>query len=192
MEDQAAPAANNRAPPGQQAGTFALTPAAGTQSNVLDYVNNKMHRSHYQAAIKSLYRDSDARFDLSEKNLQNFLSRLEVRAKEFNFCTLDVPINNNFPLGQTDNLIRHHGKFTLEHISTFANTFLGTPSRAAQDDYMLYQCLINSVDEDAFNELSAMSDEYIIGEHSCGVLLLKVIIRESAADAAIAPDTVKS
>lgn len=170
---------------------FAINPAAATAQDVLNFTN-KLHKAHYDAAIKSLYADDTERFDLSEGRLQNFLSRLDDRAKSFNLKDIiEVPLNRNEPLAELLSMCTHHGQFTLDYLRAFASTYIGSQSRAAQDDNMLYEALVKSLTEDAYDEITDYLDDYTVNGTKCGLLLLKVIIRESTTDATIAPDTIR-
>ena len=62
--------------------------------------------------------------------------------------------------------------------------FIDEEGRLAQDTYMLYKCLMASIHNEAKKKVSIWSNQYRIGEDEqvSGVVLLKVIIRESHLD----------
>ena len=72
----------------------------------------------------------------------------------------------------------------MHSISEHELTYIHKPVRAAQDDRMLYQCLINSLSKQGKEKVTVWSSQYIIGLHSLplGCCLLKLIIRESCLD----------
>lgn len=169
---------------------FALNPAQATGSDLLDFAK-KLHKSHYLAATKSLYADTTERFDLSEVKLHDFLSTLKRRAENCSFSTVEVPNDINHVAGPSKSIVTNHGELTLKHVKDFCETFIGTETRAAQDDYMLFNSLVNSLSVDAYGELDNMEEEYTIRGTQCGAMFLMIIIRESAADATIDPDTIR-
>jgi len=78
----------------------------------------------------------------------------------------------------------------MEELKRHEESIIFTESRAAQDNYMLYSCLMNSIDVDAKNKILVHKKEYHLRDPSfpdsdskpSGVLLLKLIIRESHVD----------
>jgi hypothetical protein len=83
-------------------------------------------------------------------------------------------------------LIDNYGTITLEQVARWERSYIATPSRAAQDTYMLYQCLMSSLPPEAKKKIMIWSDQYTIEsagtKYDSGVALLKVIIRESHLD----------
>ena len=80
-----------------------------------------------------------------------------------------------------------YGRVSLEQITKFEETYLGTQQRVAQDAYMLFKCLMDSLSKEAQMKIVAWEDEYIIETNAgtkspSGNMLLKVIIRESHLD----------
>jgi hypothetical protein len=168
-----------------------VNPAAATEGVVLNYTN-KLHKAHYFKASATLYPDdSKERFDLTEGSLQNFLNRIRDRAIDCRLSTVEVPRDMNNPAAGRVNIITHHTELGYDRIRAYAATFVSTPTRACQDDDMLYQCLAASLTQDAYDTINSFEGEYIIQGTRCGVLFLWVIIRESAAAATIAPDTIR-
>lgn len=175
---------------------FALNPAAAAGNGVLDY-SNKLHKAHYIHTTKSLYNDKETKFDLTEERLQDFLTALKERTDACEVSPIDVPVDLADPInGEHLNYIDSHGQFTKEHLRAYVVTYLGQHNRGAQDDYMLYQLLVSSLSHEAFGELSCNEDEYVHEtaagvRHKSGILLLAYVLTESAADAAVDPDTIR-
>ena len=65
-----------------------------------------------------------------------------------------VPVNNNDPNGAKSNYCRHHATFDLEHLKTYARTFVGGQSRKTQDDKILCMLLQESLSESAYKIIS--------------------------------------
>lgn len=167
---------------------FFLNPASA-MVGVLDFsvVEN---RKYYHKAIKKL--DSEELFDCSPENMHHFLKLLEYRASEHGWDSyisgvLWIPEDVNDPNSDLRYLPNEYGRVTIEQITAFERTYLGTQQRVAQDSHMLFNCLMNSLSKEARMKIEAWEDEYIIennagtNSHS-GNLLLKVIIRESHLD----------
>ena len=190
-EDDRSNASSNPEEEGDEAPDFALNPAQATGASRLNYRKNKMHRYHYTAATRSLYDETSDRFNLTQDKLHEFLSKIHRRANAFALSTIDVPIDNAQPLGDTVNLASEHGEVTMSHLQEHAATFMGQHCRAAQDDYMLLQMLMNSCSEDAQAELADHDEEYKVDGDECGVLLLQVIMREASIEVSTDPDIIR-
>ena len=83
---------------------------------------------------------------------------------------------------ETLDLIQHYGELTLEQVRAFAETYVNNPSRAVQDNAQLYQCLRKSLTKEAETNIALFQEDYTIGERTCGLALLKVIVREAYID----------
>ena len=169
---------------------FALNPAQATGSTLLDFTK-KLHQLHHKAAITSLYAEPSDRFDLTQDKLHEFLAKVKRRAQQFSLSTIDVPDNMEDIAGAATNLASGYGEISQAHLKSFAQHFIGRRTRAAQDDYMLYQMLFNSCNEDAQGELADHEDEYTIKGTQCGTLLLHVIMREASVEVSTDPDLIR-
>ena len=122
----------------------------------------------------------------------NFLRELDTRAIEYGWNDeisgiLWIPQDVNDPATNLRYLLREYGKISMELIAEFERTYLGQELRTAQDSYMLYMCLLNSLTKEAKMKLQIWESEYIVQNQQgtkipSGNLLLKVIIRESHLD----------
>ncbi len=87
-------------------------------------------------------------------------------------------------------MLENYRALTMEELKVHEEAILFTKSKAAQDNYMLYSCLIDSLDVDAKNKILVHKKEYFIQDPKdadadtkpSGVMLLKLIIRESHVD----------
>ena len=167
---------------------FYLNPA-GAMVGILDFTQVES-RKYYHKATKRL--DSEELFDCSPENMHHFLKLLEYRAQENGWDDyvrgiLWIPEDVNDPTSELRYLPNEYGRVTLQQITAFEQSYLGTQQRVAQDAYMLFKCLMNSLSKEARMKIEAWENEYIIqtdaGTNSPSEnLLLKVIIRESHLD----------
>ena len=179
---------------------FALTPAQA-YDGVLDYTTNE-GRKLFTSATKSLY-PSDEGFDCTPDNLHGFIELVSNRAQEYNWNYMDETVQwdgqgilivakeDPGPNPNTDfwNLLEHHGQIDLSILKTQVKLYLGEEERRAQDDMMLYKTLFNSLTEAGRKKILIWKKDYIVNDEAndivnrpCGILLLKVIIRESHID----------
>ena len=124
--------------------------------------------------------------------MHHFLKLLEYRANEYGWDSyvggiLWIPEDTDDPNSELRYLPSEYGRVTLEQITRFEESYLGTQQRVAQDAYMLFKCLMDSLSKEARMKIEAWEDEYIIETNAgtkspSGNLLLKVIIRESHLD----------
>ena len=147
-------------------------------------------RKYYTRTTKKL--DDDDPFDCTPSNMYHFLKLLTQRANESGWDDeisgiLWIPEDLNDQNSELRYLPTEHGIITLDQISAFEKSYLGTERREAQDNYMLYKCLMSSLSKEARMKIEGWEDEYIIRNNQgtkspSGNLLLKVIIRESHLD----------
>jgi hypothetical protein len=53
------------------------------------------------------------------------------------------------------------------------------PIRPAQDDWMLYQFLMNSISKEGKDKITIWKNQYMVNGYCSGNLLLKIIVRAS-------------
>ena len=121
---------------------FALAP--GCNDHILDWTN-PAHTKQYYKATSPL--DSTEKFDGQPNKICLFLAHVEDRAQQFNWQSiLTIPVR----LPPTSyNLVHNYGRMSLQDVQTKALTYVGLQGREAQDTYMLYNFLIESL-MDAF------------------------------------------
>ena len=179
---------------------FALTPAQA-YDGVLDYTTTE-GRKLFHSATKSLY-PSDEGFDCTPDDLHGFIELVSNRAQEYNWNSIDENIQwdgqgimmvakedpNVNPDTDSWNLLEHHGQIDLSTLKIQVKMYLGLEGRRAQDDMMLYKSLFNSLTEAGRKKILIWKKDYIVHDEDldivhrpCGILLLKVIIRESHID----------
>lgn len=170
---------------------FALTPA-GAFGGVIDYTTTEGRKLYYKASSKL----NDDPFDCKPDGLFAFLESVHKRATDNAWndelaqddsAILIIPTDLDDPDSEPLNLINQYGELSMEHIRAYADEFVFQETRGSQNDYQLYSCLWESLTGDAKSkvlihksEFTLINDEEIRRE--VGVLLLKVIIRESHLD----------
>ena len=168
---------------------FHLNPAASI-TGVLDYSDKEAKRL-YSSAIKSLY-PKDELYQCEPGEMEIFLKALSNRANEYGWDNevtgiLHIPEDPTDETSSTAFLLREYGTITMDRITQFERSYFGGEVRPAQDSYMMYQCLLNSLSKEAKIKVQVWESEYIIMNDNgtyvpSGNLLLKVIIRESHLD----------
>ena len=135
----------------------------------------------YQNATRSFYSDPADCFNFEAPGLHRFLKEVEGRASVFGWhdAILEIPNDITNPLGGTKNLLTHYGEFSLEHLRAWETTYLHGISRAAQDMAHLHLCLMNSLTQAGKDKVCLWPDQFILNGRESGILLLKIIIRES-------------
>ena len=162
---------------------FALTPALAL-TGTIDY-STKQGIQLYKDATEKL---SSEKFDCQAVNLKVFLESLKNRASAYGWSSiLDIPKDVNQPLSNLTNLLEQYGELELKDIRAFVRTYIGTPTRAAQDEAQLYACLCASLTQDALSKVTTWKKDYTINEPgidhmTSGTLMLKVILRETHTD----------
>jgi hypothetical protein len=156
----------------------ALSPAL-YGNDILQY-NTKRAIDIYNRSVEKLHEEL---FDVDASGIHGFLHSLMDKAMTFGWDSiLDIPDKIDEPNGSYKNLLKDYGNISLDHIKNWVPTYLNRESRAAQDSYALYQCLMNSLSLKGRSKITLYRNEYFVGMRPSGALLLKVIIRESRID----------
>ena len=162
---------------------FALNPAAAV-NGIIDFTTSE-GRKLYSKATEKLQEEL---YDCSPEGMFAFIRAYEDRASMYGWNDENAGINmipnnaeNPFEEGMI-NLINNYGEVSLEMIQNFDATYINTPTRAAQDLNMMYQCLMNSLSTEGKRKVLVWREQYMIGSMHSGNLLLKVIVRESHLD----------
>lgn len=171
---------------------FALTPSAAIQG-IIDF-RTAEGRKLYERATARL---SDTPFDCTAENLFRFIEEVSKRGTDHGWVDNDredaILLIKDDPTDEESdryNMLENYGALTMEEIRRHEEATIFGKSRAAQDNYMLYSCLMESLDVDAKNKILVHKKEYLVTDPDdadgdskpSGVLLLKLIIRESHVD----------
>lgn len=113
-----------------------------------------------------------------------FLSKLRARAARMGWQhILDIPHDTNEdPEWGKRNILEIYGEITMTQITSHIKAYIHTKSRMVQDTAMMYNCIMNSLQDEVLSKVIEYEEEYKFGNMYSGVNLLKVIIRESTLD----------
>jgi hypothetical protein len=159
---------------------FALTLASAI-TGVIDFTTSEGRKLYNSATYKL---DEDP-YDCQPDRLYHFLANLHTRAQEYGW---NDPIGGRIPLKADDinsdhiYLVDNCGQIPLSSIREFEETYISQPVRPAQDAFMLFKCLMNSIPKEGKNKILIWRQQYTVDEFSSGIVLLKIIIRESHLD----------
>ena len=163
---------------------FSLTPGRANLG-ILDYTT-KAGYYHWTGATAKL---EEELYDCSSDGFYQFIKSLKKRANSYGWSqpggiTWVNPQNANQP----SDLMVDYGVFTLEGITNHELTYIATPTRAAQDDQMLFKCIMNSLTIEGKAKLNIFENEYNLNIPNqqdpipSGLCLFKVLVRESHLD----------
>ena len=156
---------------------FALTPTRITNA-VLNY-NTTVATKIYKGAVQAL----STEFDVDAEGLNSFLAALYSKSREYGWDSiLEVPRDLNEPMENLVNLLTNYGELTQEHLRAYAATYVNTPTRAAQDSVMLYECIWNTLSKIGRAKVWVWKEDFHINTIPSGILLLKIVIREAHID----------
>jgi hypothetical protein len=142
---------------------------------------------YFERASKSVF-DDGATYEADDEQMHNFTKGVKERGEEYGWISpgggiLMIPPDPLQPMiGPHVNIVTNYGEKTLEEVRAWETTFLATQTRAAQDSQMLFDCLMHSLTEEAKTRIRLHEADYRIGDIGGGVMLFKVIIRESHVD----------
>ena len=197
-EDTDTNASPTDAPPTPVPG-FALTPAQAARG-IIDMTESTSIKL-WSRATKALSAEG---YDCDPSGLHSFLNRLSDRAYEFGweqemFGILNVPERLGDPNSEQLNLLTNYGRIRIGDILAYERTYIGTQSRRAQDNAMLYHCLVNSLSQAGKGKVDVWKKQYHVTlpaamgteTFKSGLLLLKIIIRESHLDSNATISTIR-
>ena len=161
---------------------FSLTPG-GVNRGVLDY-SIKAGYYHYKGATEKL---EEELYDCTPEGFYQFIKSLKKRAESYGWTEINgvfmvAPDNN--PGTRAINVLEDYGRITLERITQHELTYINVQNRMAQDDRMVYECIMNSLSIDGKAKLNIHEAEYHVGRPPLpsGLCLFKVLVRESHLD----------
>ena len=161
----------------QAAPHFALAPAFANP-DVLNYSD--------QSAAKLFKSGTDSlsiKFDCKPDNLQLFLDQARDKSIVFDWLNiLSIPIQGDVAMSK--DLIESYGEISYEAVCAHALTYMHEDSREAQDSFMFYHCLMNSLTDAAQKQVRTRGNMFpsMFGGKGSGPVLLKVIIMVSHVD----------
>ena len=134
-----------------------FTLAPGCNYHILDWTN-PAHTKQYYKATSPL--DSTEKFDGQPNKICLFLAHVEDRAQQFNWQSiLTIPVGL-LPLSY--NLVHNYGQMSLQDVQTKALTYVRLQGREAQDAYMLFNFLIESLTDSFKAQVHLYEQDYMI------------------------------
>ena len=156
---------------------FALAPAFANP-DVLNYSDQSAAKL-FKSGTESL----SIKFDCKPDNLQLFLDQARDKVIVFDWLNiLNIPTKGDVALSK--DLIESYGEISYEDVKAHALTYMNEDSREAQDSFMLYHCLMNSLTDAAQKQVRTRGNvhPFMFGGKGSGPVLLKVIIMVSHVD----------
>ena len=94
---------------------------------------------------------------------------------------LDIPSRKYNSRGHDiyKNLLESDGKCDISFLILYIDTYIDLETRAAQEDEILFKCMINNLSSEGKVKVYNHSREFTAGLDTSGILLLKVILDES-------------
>jgi hypothetical protein len=144
---------------------------------------------HFKGATEAL--NSQA-FDFREdSDLQVFLDLILTKSQVWGWNPIfNIPVTDPITAAVTNwNLLTHFGVIPLDAVRAHAMSCHATPSKRAQDSFVLCQCLLNSLTLDFLKTITQDSalchmpaTVAVNGDVPAGVVLLKTIISRAHVD----------
>ena len=108
-------------------------------------------RDRYKSIVPPL----DIKFDGKSTKVIPFLDDIQQKSIKQGWDTQLLQVNDKNPLNpQNWNLITHHRLVSLGNVRAHAVTYVGTPTRLAQDASMMYEFLCDSVTNEVRSSLT--------------------------------------
>ena len=95
-------------------------------------------------------------------------------------------------MNDCDLITQSHGMISFEAIKAYEESYLGTETREAQDNHMMYQSIIKSLSKAAKNKIELRKKEYVIDGTPSANLLIKVLVRECHLDTNATVSTIRA
>jgi hypothetical protein len=146
-------------------------------------------RALYDRSTKSLY-PKGKNYDCDPDEMFTLLHLLGHRAAEMDWNDnnegsgiLWIPEDtNNLVHGNYNNLITSHGTITLATIHAWEDCLEEASDYRRQQDFMLFNCLMNTISLEAKAKIQVKERQYVRGNRRHGLSLLKTILTESHLD----------
>ena len=162
-------------------GPFALAPALARQ-NVLDYTNDPGAIKIYSKAVEPL----PTTLTKTDPNVKVFLNELNKKSVSYGWTNLfDINIAAAGAVAQPISLLKQHGCISLAQCRASADGYIDADNRDSQNNYQLYMCVSDSVDEELKQMMSHYTPEYTVGAANnkpCGVCFTKALLAKVEID----------
>jgi hypothetical protein len=163
-------------PPG--AVVYAVAPALARQA-VLDYTNDAGAAKIFARATQPL----PTTLTKNNPNIKVLLSELQSRSTTFGWDTLfDIPCGGATPV----NLLKQHGRMTLGQCKAHALTYMTVEDHTQHNNYQLYLCISDSIDEELKMLMTNDPTSYEVGvvgaEKNCSICFTKSLLSKLEVD----------
>jgi hypothetical protein len=141
------------------------------QNVILDLAGSDRDIKMYHKAI--IPNVGATKYDLKPEGLKSFLESVRVRAKLYNWMNiLDVPD----AAGVVLSILDQYGNISMDECRAYATVFMGARNRDTQNSVMLYQFLLNSIEEKWKATLLSKMAIYTINGEQEGLCFLRLLI----------------
>jgi hypothetical protein len=156
---------------------FAISPALA-QPDVLDY-SSSFGAKVFSGATEPLA----TTFSIEKPNIRVLINELQVRAETFGWNSLlNINTMSNDQPPEYKSLIQEHGQCTLSQVQRDSARYMHTDTRKRQNNYQLFVCLTNSIDDNTKRLLACEEKVYCANGHPCGVTYLKLLLQKAEVD----------
>ena len=166
--------------------TFALSPAVANLGAFLDLSSTKGAKL-FKAGSEPLPQSFDF---LDPSDIQVFLDLLKAKAKVQGWGRIfSVPVDIDGVV-TSHSLLLNYGVIPLASVSLDALSYVNSETKAAQDSFMLFQCIFASLETSFLKTVTIESDKYHVPDARaptdppipCGALLLKITLMKAHVD----------
>lgn len=129
---------------------FARSPALA-QTDLLDYTT--------AAGAKIFSKATEAlptTFSLAQPNVKVLINELRTRTGTYGWKDqMNINVTATGAATQSSqSILSKHGSITMDQVKDNSNTYIDTNVRSTQNNYQVYLCLTNSVDDDTKKRMS--------------------------------------
>ena len=122
------------------------------------------------------------KFDVESQSINTFNEILMDRCITSGWNNPAADILNINVDGEELNLIEDYGQLTMENIRAHCATYISNPTRQAQHQFQMYQCLMASLTDAGRLKIVTEGASYTVNGIKCGPLLFKFLMNKAAID----------
>ena len=159
---------------------FSLTPG-GANRIIIDY-SSKNGLNHWKEQTAKL---EEKLYERTPETFYQFINILEVRSKYYGWTNVGGIFwvkKKDHQSAQAHNLLNDFGQYKLKRFINHAIQIVDTQTRVAQDNRMLYECIMNSLSFEGKGKLNVNEKDYMVNSLPSSLCLFKVLIREIYLD----------
>jgi hypothetical protein len=153
---------------------FAISPSLD-EPNILDYSTGTGAKIFSKATepLKTC-------FNIKSPNIRTLLNEIQVRSESFGLNGLfQINTSNNQENPKFQNLLTTHEMCSTQQVQLENAGYMNTLTRKRHNNYQLFVCLTNSVDNHTKRMLVHEEPTYTSNCHSCSVIYLKLLIQKA-------------